>query len=465
MTGYFGLLDLGIRGSVGRYVAFHRAKNDQEGVNSILSTALAILCGVSFLVLLMTLGMSLAFFYLFDVPENLVPGTRVALLIVGLNLAVSLPLDTFSATLWAFQRFDVLNGIDIVLVTIRSALTFWLIGQGQGLAALGLITLGCTVTGAAAKGAMSFQLNRALRLSPGHVKRCAVHRLYGYGIWHVLLSLTRMALPKLNPLIIGSQLSVAMVTPFAIATRLMEYATSILVSSTGVLTPVATAFHAEEKHSQQKKLFLLGGKFCLTLALFFCILFLCVGKPFLLLWMGPAFGSSAVLLAILAVGEILPLSQWATMSMILGIGRHKILALMSLIEDVAGVTLALLLLKPLGLPGVCLGVVLPGAIFRGLGPLIFGCRLMQLSAWEYTRFALLPPLSAAILPGLAFAILVRWRVPATWSELILETGLFVAAYAAATVLLLVGYGRLRSGVIHLSRSLLGVRQESETVCQ
>src|SRR5713101_4691627 len=116
MTGYFGLLDLGIRGSVGRYVAFHRAKNDQEGVNSILSTALAILCGVSFLVLLMALGMSLAFFYLFDVPENLVPGTRVALLIVGLNLAVSLPLDTFSATLWAFQRFDVLNGIDIVLV-------------------------------------------------------------------------------------------------------------------------------------------------------------------------------------------------------------------------------------------------------------------------------------------------------------------------------------------------------------
>src|SRR5262245_37221296 len=51
LTGYFSLLDLGVGGSVGRNVAFHRAKNDQDAVNAIVSTALALLSGVALLAL------------------------------------------------------------------------------------------------------------------------------------------------------------------------------------------------------------------------------------------------------------------------------------------------------------------------------------------------------------------------------------------------------------------------------
>ena len=39
MTGYFGLLDLGIRSSVGRFVTRYLALNDEESVNRTVSTA------------------------------------------------------------------------------------------------------------------------------------------------------------------------------------------------------------------------------------------------------------------------------------------------------------------------------------------------------------------------------------------------------------------------------------------
>jgi O-antigen/teichoic acid export membrane protein len=45
MTGYFGLLDLGIRSSVGRFVTRHLALGDEVSVNRIASTAFAILSG------------------------------------------------------------------------------------------------------------------------------------------------------------------------------------------------------------------------------------------------------------------------------------------------------------------------------------------------------------------------------------------------------------------------------------
>ncbi|HEX2971798.1 MAG TPA: oligosaccharide flippase family protein, partial [Tepidisphaeraceae bacterium] len=42
---YFGLLDMGVRGAVGRQIALHHAKQNRQGVNETLSTALAILSG------------------------------------------------------------------------------------------------------------------------------------------------------------------------------------------------------------------------------------------------------------------------------------------------------------------------------------------------------------------------------------------------------------------------------------
>src|SRR5437867_27440 len=105
MTSYFGLLDLGVRGSVGRNIAYHRAKGDAAGANAILSTAVAILCLAGLIAAAGTFAVLLVFFHIFDVPAADVASCRLALLVVGLNLALTLPLNVFDATLWAFQRF------------------------------------------------------------------------------------------------------------------------------------------------------------------------------------------------------------------------------------------------------------------------------------------------------------------------------------------------------------------------
>src|SRR5262245_53174193 len=156
-TSYFGLLDLGVRGSVGRAVAFHRARGDQEGVNATLNTALAVLSGAGLIALLGTLALVPFFPQLFEIPEGSRADAQWALLLVGLNLALWLPLNVFDATLWAYRRFDLLNAVDIPAVLLRGALTFVLIGNGHGLVSLAVINL-LTLAGAqAAKAVISFR--------------------------------------------------------------------------------------------------------------------------------------------------------------------------------------------------------------------------------------------------------------------------------------------------------------------
>src|ERR1700738_3204184 len=50
LTGYFGVLDLGVPAAVGRLIAIHRARAEPEHINVVMSTAFALLLIVSLVV-------------------------------------------------------------------------------------------------------------------------------------------------------------------------------------------------------------------------------------------------------------------------------------------------------------------------------------------------------------------------------------------------------------------------------
>jgi O-antigen/teichoic acid export membrane protein len=462
LTGYFGLLDLGVRGSVGRNIAFFRARNDRAGVNGILSTALALQTAAAAVALLAMVGILFLFFRLFQIPPAEVGAVRLALLLVGLNLALSLPLSVFDATLWGSQRFDLLNGVDIVTVLVRTGLTFYLVGNGGGLVTLAVLTMLGTVVNAGVKAGASFRIDRGLCLGRAFVTREHVRSIFTYGIWHFVLSVARVINTQIGAVIVGSVLSVPLVTPFSIATRLLGYATSILSASGGVLTPVATGLHANEKHGQQQRLFVEGGKYCLAMALFFVLAFLFLGKAFIGLWMGPGLASSAQLLAILTLGEAVPMSQWITYGMILGMGRHRMQACVNVAESLVAVSLALVLARPFGLLGVCLAFAIPAFVCRGVIQLLYACHTVKVSLGHYLVRAFLPALLSAVPPAGVLALLTAWRTPSSWAELLAYGTLYATAYGMAFVCL-AGFERLNRLLPEKPRRWLSQRTRTAVV--
>jgi O-antigen/teichoic acid export membrane protein/glycosyltransferase involved in cell wall biosynthesis len=435
-TSYFGMLDLGVRSSVGRYIAFYHARNDRRGINATLSTALALLGCAAVLALLATGGALIGFFHLFAVPPEQADAVWWALLLVGINLALSLPLNVFDATLWAGQRFDLLNAIDIPVVVVRTGLAMLLVGAGGSLVALAWVTLAATLTAASAKAICSFRLDRQLRVQPRLVSRGMARTLLGYGIWYFLLSVARVITPQISPLVIGNRLSVAWVTPYNVAGRMTSYAQSALVASTGVLTPVATALHARSQEAEQRQLFLEGGKYCLALVLFFVLVFVLLGRSLITLWVGPELAVSATpVLLVLALGELLPMSQWVTNSLILGKERHRLVALAGVVENVTAVALALGLVGRYGIVGVAVAVAVPGTLCRGLLHWVYGCRLLGVGLGEYVRRVVVPPVLTAAVPAVALALVTNWRQPESWGMLLLYGGAYALVYLAFGVFL------------------------------
>lgn len=442
MTGYFALLDLGVRGSVGRYIAFHRAADDREGVNSTLSTALAVLGGLAVAALAAMLLLAPALIRIFEIPPEQASAARVALTIVGFNLALHLILSLFDATLWAFQRFDTLNKIDIPIRLSVVGLTFWLVDARSGLVTLAWITLADTATTGLLKIACSFQADGGLRVGPSLVRRSVLRNIFGYGLWNFIISVGRLTTLNVSSFLIGSLLGLAALTPFSIARRLVEYASMILTSATGVLTPVATGFAAQDQGDRQTRMFLAGGKCCMAFALGVLSYFLLAGRSLIVLWIGPHLADASLLLMILMLGELLPMSQYAASSILMGMARNRMLALMSVVENVIGLGLLVVLARPYGLTGVCVALAVVAAGSRGLAQAWYTCRVLKISIGRYVREVVAPALAAIVPPTALLAGLVSLRPPGSWPLLIAYTGLYGAAFIASGAVMLLGRERL-----------------------
>lgn len=417
-TGYFGLLDLGVRGSVGRFIAFHRGRQDDDSVNQVLTTALALLCIPAMITVVGTLAAASLFFSMFDVPPEQALAVRMALLIVGANLALTFPASVFDGTLWGLQRFDVINAVDTVVVTVRTGLTLYLVANGHGLVALATITLVATIVAAVAKALAAYRIHKPLSIRPGHFRQGHVHELFGFGLWYFLLSVGRMFTSQLSRLLIGSGLGVALVTPFSIAASLIAYGNAFLVAGTGVLTPLATRFHARDEHEKQLRLFLQGGRICTFFGI--CLLggYLCLGKAFLALWVGSDIDASFDVLVILALGELLPMSQSITGNILLAVARHKALSWITLLEAAICGVMTMALINFRGLTGPSLAVAIAAGLCRGLLFALYGCRTMQCLLRDYLRQSFVVPLVYSSPAVALLAAAVQWRTPQNWGQLL-----------------------------------------------
>ncbi|HMB96168.1 MAG TPA: hypothetical protein VKK61_09030, partial [Tepidisphaeraceae bacterium] len=93
--------------------------------------------------------------------------------------------------------------------------------------------------------------------------------------------------------------------------------------------------------------------------------------------------------------------------------------------------------------GVCLAVALPGTLGRGILPMIYGCRVLDVSLWRYLLRALVPPIAAIALPAAGTQLLIWWHEPQNWLELFCYGGIFSFSYFIIFCVVVVGPEHLK----------------------
>jgi O-antigen/teichoic acid export membrane protein len=358
LSGYYGLFDLGIRSSIVRYVAKFAATQDEDKLRRFLSTGVAFYSAVSLVVLLLT---GIGFFhlqFLFKIPAGFLASARVLFALAGAGAALAFPLGVFAAVLEGLQKFSWLHLSQVGVTLLRGLLILIALTEGGGLVAIGAITVGMSLLGYLIIMWIAFRA-LPLRLSPGDVDPRSFWQMLSYSAFAFVILLADKLRFQSDPILIGALLSSSAIAYFSIGSKLVEYSTAAVRSMAVTITPLSSHLHATGDVVRLRKTLVSGNRACALIIFPLCAILVILGRSIIEVWVGAKYLPSYLVLVILAVSKTIYLAQATSTKILLGIGKHRTLAGVFLVEGAINVTLSILLLAHFGIVGVALGTAIP----------------------------------------------------------------------------------------------------------
>lgn len=391
---YSGILDLGIRPTLHRFVARWKGLNDRTALNETIASAFTVSCAAGSLVLVVTFAALPQLSSFFDFRAANSTEFRWLIFLLGINLAVLLPARVLGAYLCGVQRFDLFNGVEVVTCLGRAVVIVLVLHLGTGVLGVAAVTLGTSILLLFLNYGLVVRVDPEVSIHPRQLEWTRVRELGAYSFYLVLNSAGDYLRFYTDSVVIARVLSISMVTPFAIAGRLMDYFKSILFGLVGPLVPRMSELEGLGKEQELQQVFLRGTRAASLLSLLIGSLFLLDGKVILHLWVGERFVGSYPLLLTLTAGYVVTLAQYPSTVLICALNRHQPLGWWTLAEGVINLLLSAHWAKCYGLVGVAMGTTIPMVFTALIIQPWYTLRILELPPWQYVREGFLRPLYA-----------------------------------------------------------------------
>jgi O-antigen/teichoic acid export membrane protein len=413
LVSYFGLAEIGVGSSLSRYVAKYRAAGDVVGLRSAASSVMLVQLASAALALAATAAVSQSLPFLFgrEIGVHLDVATPVVALL-GSSLAIEIAFDTFHGVITGCHRWDLHNAINAGFHALKTGAMIAVLLFGGGLRGLALVYFCGVVAREITRRAVAYRVCPELRIGPAHANWGQVRRMAIFGAKASVPGVARLFLFQGNSLIVASQLGPAALALYARPSSLLRQAETFINKFAHVLTPTASSLQAKGRLDDLRRLLIESTRFATCLALPVLLVLGVMGDPILGLWMGARYEQGAVL-AILAAGYFVMLTQRPVVTILTGLNAHGRLGVASLVSSAVGFALSLLLVKGLHmqLVGAALSVSIPLALGSGVYVIHDACRKLAMPYGEYLRRAYLSPALCA-LPFTACLVAARLIFPA-----------------------------------------------------
>jgi O-antigen/teichoic acid export membrane protein len=395
LTGYGGLLDLGISYTVQKYVAEHAARGTLDELSRMISSALALYAGLGLVALVGFAGLAPLVPMFVDVRGDLHGVTVWLTVLVGAQVAVTLCAAMPRAILRGAQRFEQANALVIVGTVLTAGLTVLVLALGAGIVAVAAVGVAVTVGMQLPSIWLVRRALPELHLHPGSVTAARVRAVFSFSLWVFARRFADILTRRTDPIVIGAALPVRMITPFALAQRLPEAASILTNQFVQVLLPLASDLDARRERATVRALYLGSTRISIAFAVVIGTTIAVLGPSILDVWVGDEYSRYGVLVTILATAAIVDTADWAAVSILTSMGRHRPLAWMALGGGLVKVVLSVILVFPFGLTGVAVATLVPAAVETVFLVIPYSLRTLGIRGSAFVAHVVVPNLLPA----------------------------------------------------------------------
>ncbi len=354
---YVELLDLGLGGAVVSFVARLSAAGDDDALDRTISTSFFVLVALGLAAFIVTIVASQFVPDVIHLDPALRGTTRLLLIVLGLDMAVSLPMDIFGCGLVALQRFELLNLSMAGVVIVQAVAWTVVLVTGGSLLELGVVTVAISLVGQVVRWRLLRRVRPGLVVSPRLVDRSVLRSLRGPAGWFALASSIAGFRDYANVLVLSVVRNVATAGAFAVGEKLALLGTKLGVPVTDPYFPHAAALVGSGDRAGLGKAARTGTRIATGVTIPCCLVVGVLARPALSAWVGPSFVRAAPVVTILAVAYGVSSLGAAPCKVVSGSGDQKLLSLMGTVEAAVNITLTAVLGLFFGLTGVALAAL------------------------------------------------------------------------------------------------------------
>ncbi len=404
LTGYLGLLALGVPLASVRYLAQHVAEADLEKTNRAIGSCMGLYLLLGAAALLVGGGLFVFFTLTYHIPPVLRLDARVAfavaVLYVSLWFVALLPEGVFAA----HDDFVVRNVVRLTGVLLRLGLTLGLLALQAKLVMLALVQLFCIAFDFSVCWLIIRRRYPGTRLTLGDFDWGMVRRIFSFSLYVLVLQAGMRLSFETDSLVIGAFRDVGSIPYFTVGNSFIIYLMEFIVAIAAVVMPTATRLKTQGRAAELRETFLKWSKIALSLTLMIGIFLMVLGPRFIAWWIDPSFeGPAGQVLQILMLSYLVFLPvRGVALPILMGLGKPGLPALGFLVAGVVNLGLSVWLVHPLGLAGVALGTAIPNVLFAVL-VLVQACRELDTPLSDYLRYVV-PRAVLGAFPALALLL-------------------------------------------------------------
>jgi O-antigen/teichoic acid export membrane protein len=402
---YLGFLDLGVSDAQVQRHSMLQAQGAKEAIGRLHGTVLTLFAAAGAVALALSVGIAaLPTAALFDVPLEFRNPYIAVLPLVGLGLFVSFLESAVNGIFEGYQRYDLMNAVDIVLAVAGAAATYAVLQAGYGMTGVAWVL----VAGGAA--ALVAKLVVVGWVFPAHAfprlgfDRESWNGIRGFTFWNSLTDIVTEGTANLDKLLIPIFLGSALVTPYALVLTVAALVFLVAEPISNTFFPIASHCHGRGDRTGLGVLLTRGSRLVNTVTLPATVVLLCFGTTILDVWIGAEIVDvEPALLWFTVLSFYFSTYLWTSLSVLMGSGQARAVFWMALLEVAIALALLLVLVPAFGLTGFALAGLISNV---GTGLALFAhraCRLAGVNYWRFLRSTLLSQI-LAVLPSLAFGL-------------------------------------------------------------
>lgn len=405
VTGYLGLLALGVPMASVRYFAEHAAERDQRKLNVAIGSCTGLYLTMGAGAIVVGLGLFPLFNAAYTIPAAWASDARAAFLLATVSMGAGFVAMLPEGIMAAHHDFVVRNLILLGRLSVGFGLTLVLLSLRASLVFLALIQIACVAFEFSVSWLVIRRRYPGVRMSLADFDWGMVRRIFSFSLYVLILSVGVRLSFMTDSLVIGAFMAVSSIPFYIVANTLVVYFMDFIIAIAAVVMPMATKLKAEGRSADLREIFLKWSKIAMSLTLMVGLFLIVLGPKFIGLWIGPSFeGPAGEVLQILMISGIVFLPvRGVAQPILMGLGKPWVPAFAFLMAGLLNLGLSVLLVRPFGLAGVAIGTAIPNVLFA-IVVVALACRELETSLVEYVRYVVV----RTVLGGLPLLTVLLW---------------------------------------------------------